>query len=82
MALGSVASQTGVMTVAASPSGKQLPSSRRGRRPRRPGTTELHMATRAGDVGGGRQIEKVIANQLMDLATTRQHFTSSWREKS
>ena len=26
----------------------------------------------------GRQIEKVIANQLMDLATTRQHFTSSW----
>jgi len=30
MALGSVASQTGVMTVAASPSGKQLPSSRRG----------------------------------------------------
>jgi hypothetical protein len=51
MALGSVASQTGVMTVAASPSGKQLPSSRRGRRPRRPGTTELHMAARAGDVG-------------------------------
>jgi hypothetical protein len=30
----------------------------------------------------GRQIEKVIANQLMDLATTRQHFTSSWREMS
>jgi len=30
MALGSVASQAGVMTVAASPSGKQLPSSRRG----------------------------------------------------
>jgi Protein of unknown function (DUF2505) len=26
----------------------------------------------------GRQIEKVIANQLMDLATTRRHFTSSW----
>jgi hypothetical protein len=46
MALGSVASQTGVMTVAASPSGKQLPSSRRGRRPRRPGTTQLHMAAR------------------------------------
>jgi hypothetical protein len=26
----------------------------------------------------GRQIEKVIANQLMDLATTRRHFTNSW----
>jgi len=30
MALGIVASQAGVMTVAASPSGKQLPSSRQG----------------------------------------------------
>jgi hypothetical protein len=26
----------------------------------------------------GRQIEKVIANQLMDLATTRRHVTNSW----
>jgi hypothetical protein len=78
MALGSVASQAGVMTVAASPSGKQLPSSRRGRRPRRPGTTELHMAAR----WWAARLKKWIANQLMDLATTRQHFTSSWREKS
>ena len=26
----------------------------------------------------GRQIEKVIANQLIDLATTRCDFTNSW----
>jgi Protein of unknown function (DUF2505) len=26
----------------------------------------------------GSKIEKVIANQLMDLATTRRHFTDEW----
>jgi len=53
-----------------------------------------HLTPHPGDVGGaqmkvegivevripmvGRHIEKVIANQLMDLPTTRRHFTNSW----
>jgi hypothetical protein len=36
------------------------------------GTVEVRIPV----VGG--QIEKVIANQLMDLATTRRHFTNEW----